>query len=75
MSESVSILTSKSGHYIGYVIDRAPLIMPEEIHGVLDPYLERLDEQLEHDHVEFDSHGHSETEHQPAPAAIPHGDE
>ena len=66
-----SILTSKSGHYIGYVIDRAPLIMPEEIHGVLDPYLERLDEELEHDHVEIDSHGHGETTLQPARAEIP----
>jgi len=70
-----SILTSKSGHYIGYVIDRAPLIMPEEIHGVLDPYLERLDEQLEHDHVEIDPHEHGESEQPPVSAEIPHGHE
>ena len=30
---------------IALLLDRAHGVMPEEIHGVLDPYLERLDEQ------------------------------
>ncbi|NIL99226.1 MAG: CvpA family protein [Planctomycetales bacterium] len=46
------ILHSHSGYYIGYVIDRAELIMPPEIHDRVRPYLERLDRQLEHQHVD-----------------------
>ncbi len=46
------ILQSRSGYYIGYVIDRASLVMPEEIHDRVRPYLERLDQQLEHQHVD-----------------------
>ena len=60
-----SILASRSGYYIGYMIDRAHLVMPDEIHDVLHPYLNKLDEELEHDHV--DLHGDAESEgHLPA---------
>jgi membrane protein required for colicin V production len=45
------IMTSRSGYYIGYTIDRAQAVMPDEIHDVLHPYLDKLDQQLEHDHV------------------------
>jgi membrane protein required for colicin V production len=74
-----SILTSHSGHYIGYVLDRAQVVMPEEIHGVLEPYLDELDSQLEHDHVEFDIHGqpidnHAQDWPAPVTAEIPAGD-
>lgn len=47
------ILHSRSGYYIGYVIDRAHMVMPEEIHDRVRPYLERLDRQLEHQHVDL----------------------
>lgn len=60
------ILTSKSGHYIGYVVDRAPTIMPREVHEMLSPYLKRLDEQLQHDHVEWTPPGNH-----PVPASLP----
>jgi membrane protein required for colicin V production len=69
-----SIMTSRSGHYIGYVIDRAHLVMPDEVHEVLHPYLHKLDEQLEHDHVEFDPDGNPIHEHHgPVPVEIPGG--
>lgn len=57
-----SILKSRSGHYIGYVIDRAPLIMPDEIHEVIHPYLQELDEHLEHDHVDIDHHADDQSD-------------
>jgi len=65
-----SILTSRSGHYIGYAIDRAHLVMPAEIHDVLHPYLHELDGQLEHDHVDFDHHGDPVPHDHPLPASI-----
>lgn len=58
-----SILTSRSGHYIGYVIDRAHMVMPDEIHDVLHPYLDKLDGELEHDHIEHDGDPNSDHEH------------
>lgn len=61
-----SILTSKSGHYIGYVVDRAPTVMPREMHQILSPYLKQLDEQLEHDHVQWTQPGT-----QPVPVSLP----
>ncbi|MEX2558846.1 MAG: CvpA family protein [Pirellulales bacterium] len=40
------VLESRSGYYIAVLIDRADPIMPREIHEVLGPYLEELEEQL-----------------------------
>jgi membrane protein required for colicin V production len=68
-----SIMTSKSGYYIGYVLDRAHAVMPEEIHEVVHPYLDELDQQLEHDHVDIPRHGEESHEHELVPAALPHG--
>lgn len=42
------IVTSKSGHYIAVLLDRAGPLMPEEVHTVLEPYIKRLDEQLDY---------------------------
>ncbi|MFP6694711.1 MAG: CvpA family protein [Pirellulales bacterium] len=71
-----SIMTSKSGYYIGYAIDQAHAVMPAEIHDVVHPYLHKLDEQLEHDHVEFDGQdGGPHDDHELPPAALPHGPE
>jgi membrane protein required for colicin V production len=79
------ILHSRSGYYIGYVIDRAPMVMPEEIHDRVRPYLERLDQQLDHDHVDHqpadsysDSYGGYQPEfapeyRRPLPVEIPPG--
>ena len=41
-----TVLESRSGYYIAYLLDRTHSIMPEEIHEVLHPYLHRLNEEL-----------------------------
>lgn len=45
-----TILNSRSGHYIAVLLDKAHPIMPEEIHKVLDPYIVRLEKELEAAH-------------------------
>jgi membrane protein required for colicin V production len=40
------ILRSHSGHYLAILIARADAVMPPEVHDVLDPYLERLEQEL-----------------------------
>lgn len=49
LSEEVRehILFSRSGHYIAVFLDKADPVLPEELHEVLDPYLHKLDEQLD----------------------------
>lgn len=48
LGESVreKIVVSRSGHYIASVLDRSEAIIPEEIHGVVGPYLERFDKNF-----------------------------
>lgn len=71
------ILSSKSGYYIGSLIDRAEPVMPEEIRRVIGPHLKELDSQLEHDHVDYGGHADEPVDHAshgtgyaPAPASI-----
>ena len=45
-SHRQSILDSKSGYYIAWLLDRAHTVMPDELHQVLHPYLHRIDGQL-----------------------------
>lgn len=40
------IVNSRSGRYIALLLNRADAVMPPEIHQVLDPYLNRLGDQL-----------------------------
>jgi membrane protein required for colicin V production len=49
LSEDVRehILGSRSGHYIAVFLDKAQPVLPEGLHEVLDPYLNKLDEQLD----------------------------
>lgn len=68
-----SILTSHSGYYIGYTIDRAYLVMPDEVHDVLHPYLHKLDQELEHDHVDHAHPDRDNTDHDP-PASHDHAE-
>lgn len=42
-----AVLDSRSGYYIALLLDRAGPMMPPELHDVLDPYIERLDQELE----------------------------
>ena len=41
-----TVLQSRSGHYIAVLIARADAVMPPEIHAIVDPYLNRLEEEL-----------------------------
>lgn len=40
------IVVSKSGRYIASVLDRSEALIPEEIHQVVGPYLERFDNKF-----------------------------
>lgn len=48
-------LHSRSGHYITVLIDKATPVMPEEVHQVLGPYLDRLEQGLN-----LEGHTHDE---------------
>ncbi len=41
------ILATKSGHYMALFLNKADTIMPPEIHHVLDPYMNKLQERLD----------------------------
>jgi membrane protein required for colicin V production len=41
------IINSRSGHYISLLLNKADVVMPPEIHQVLDPYLNQLEERLD----------------------------
>ena len=41
-----TIVASKSGYFIAEVLDRSDSVIPEEIHVVLQPYLDRFDERF-----------------------------
>lgn len=45
------ILNSRSGHYIGELIHKADSVAPPEIHAVIEPYLNRLEERIGPDAV------------------------
>ncbi len=59
------VLDSRSGHYIAILLARADAVMPRELHEVLDPYLQKLEQELD---------PKQRPESQPQPAAIPAGD-
>ena len=42
-----AIVRSRSGNYIAQLLDKSSAVMPHEVHEVLDPYINRLDEQLQ----------------------------
>lgn len=41
------IINSRSGHYISLLLNKADAVMPPEIHQVLDPYLDQLENRLD----------------------------
>jgi membrane protein required for colicin V production len=47
-----AICNSKSGYYIAVLLDKADAVIPGEVHGVLDPYIDRLDREVSHPHAE-----------------------
>lgn len=42
-----AVLASRSGYYIAVLLDRAEGVMPRELHQVLDPYLRKLEKELD----------------------------
>lgn len=42
-----AVLDSRSGYYIALLLDRADAVMPKELHDVLDPYLNKLERELD----------------------------
>ena len=46
-SQRKSIIASRSGFYIACLLDKSHVIMPDELHQVLEPYLHRLDDSQE----------------------------
>jgi membrane protein required for colicin V production len=47
-----AICNSRSGYYIAVLLDKADGVIPGELHQVLDPYIDRLDQQVPHEHTE-----------------------
>jgi len=42
-----AVLKSRSGYYIAVLLDRADTVMPRELHDLLDPYLQKLEKELD----------------------------
>jgi membrane protein required for colicin V production len=42
-----AVLQSRSGYYIALLLNRADAVMPKELHEVLDPYLNKLERELD----------------------------
>jgi membrane protein required for colicin V production len=42
-----AVLHSRSGYYIAVLLNRADKVMPKELHEVLDPYLDKLEHELD----------------------------
>ena len=64
-----AVLRSRSGHYIGLLITKAHTVMPEEIHGVVHPYLFKLKKDLESDASTGSAPAHTASEPGDAPAS------
>ena len=54
------IMHTKSGYYAAWALDQAHLIMPEELHAVLGPYIHELDGALPGD---YQRQGHQDHDH------------
>src|SRR5262245_49977638 len=50
-SQRQAICNSRSGYYIALLLDRADMVIPHELHQVLDPYLKELDQNVPHEHT------------------------
>lgn len=50
-----SIIASRTGEYIIVFLDKAHSIVPPEVHDVIHPYVERIEQRLDPNHQ---SHGH-----------------
>ena len=46
-AQKQAIVNSYSGHFIAKTIDKLDAVMPKEVHQVVQPYLEKLDKELD----------------------------
>ncbi len=56
-TQQEAIIRSRSGYYIARLLDHARPVMPDELQGVLGPYLHRLDERLPADSRPWETRG------------------
>lgn len=56
-SQRDAILNSRSGHYIAILLDKTHQIMPDEIHEVVHPYVEKIQEGIDPNHVPHPDEG------------------
>jgi membrane protein required for colicin V production len=54
-AQGEAIVSSQSGRYIVALLDKSHSVFPPEIHQVVDPYLNRIEERL---NPNFQPHGH-----------------
>lgn len=69
-SQRQAICNSRSGYYIAVLLDRADLVIPHELHGVLEPYLDQLDRSVPHEHA-GGHHASGSFSESPEPARFP----
>lgn len=67
------IVDSKSGHYIASVLHRSEAVIPEEIQTVLQPYLDRFDEQFQNQARDTGDWPASGEASEPNPFGLPGG--
>lgn len=67
------IVDSKSGHYIASVLHRSEAVIPEEIQTVLQPYLDRFDEQFQNQASDTGDWPASGEASEPNPFGLPGG--
>jgi membrane protein required for colicin V production len=67
-----AIVGSQSGHYIVALVDKAHSVFPPEIHQIVDPYLNRIEQQL---NPNFQPHenGNNVQQMWPSQANVPAG--
>ena len=53
-----TILHTRSGYVAAIVMDRAHLVMPDEVHDVLGPYVHQLDDAVPDEHLHHAGHSH-----------------
>ena len=46
-SDKEAIINSNSGYYIAHLLHRSEAILPEEIHRIIGPYIDKLDRRLD----------------------------
>ena len=55
-----SIMHTRSGYVAAVAMDRAHVIMPDELHAMLEPYIHQLDDAVSGDHLQ---HAHDDHDH------------